>query len=274
MPTITQLPVATAVNAGDEFVIVQNGTTKQATSSVVLAGISSTIQISESQVTNLLSDLAAKLARAANLADLTDASIARTNLGLGTAAVIDVPISATDGGTGVSDPTAFTLPIAAANSPFNFVGPLADGELLVGVTGSSPVAAGITAGTGISVVNTPGTITISSVGAGLNWTNVTGTSQSMSANNGYTANNVGLVTLTLPTTAAFGTALAVIGVAGSGGWEIVFNAGQSIQVGNVGATMTSGTVSSNDPTDVLYLICTVQDTVWSAISTIGNLVIT
>jgi hypothetical protein len=61
MPTISQLPVASAVNSGDLFVIVQGGVTKQAVDSLVLASIQTMIQITESQVTNLTTDLAARL---------------------------------------------------------------------------------------------------------------------------------------------------------------------------------------------------------------------
>lgn len=55
----------------------------------VTAASSTSIAIPESAVTNLTTDLAAKLAAASNLSDLASASTARTNLGLGTAAVVD-----------------------------------------------------------------------------------------------------------------------------------------------------------------------------------------
>ena len=46
---------------------------------------------------------------------------------------------------------------------------LTDGELLIGSTGANPVAATITAGTGISVVNGAGSITITNTGAMASW---------------------------------------------------------------------------------------------------------
>ncbi len=53
-----------------------------------LAGKASTVHThAESDVTSLVTDLAAKLVKASNLSDLVNASTARTNLGLGTAAV-------------------------------------------------------------------------------------------------------------------------------------------------------------------------------------------
>lgn len=99
MPKISALPAAGSVAGADLGVSVQGGTTKQITYSLVLAYVQANIQITESQVTNLTTDLAAKLAIAQNLADLNNAATARTNLGLGSAAVVSVPISLTNGGT-------------------------------------------------------------------------------------------------------------------------------------------------------------------------------
>ena len=52
----------------------------------------------------------------------------------------------------------------------------------------------------------------------------------MSVNNGYIANNAGLVTLTLPDTAALGDEVLVQGK-GAGGWLIAQNASETIYFG-------------------------------------------
>jgi len=69
------------------------------------------------------------------------------------------------GGTGVVNPTAHTLPVAEGVSNFTFLGPLTNGQLLIGSTGLDPVPATLTAGIGISVTNAAGSITIASTGA-------------------------------------------------------------------------------------------------------------
>ena len=178
--------------------------------------------------------------------------------------VITAVANPVDGGTGVSNPASGTLPVAQGASPFNFVGPLVDGEVLVGATGSDPVPATITAGTNVTVVNGPGTITISSFPPGsLGWTEVTGTTQQMAAENGYIANNAGLVTLTLPVTAAVGTLISVIGK-GAGGWSIAQNGGQQIHVGSLSSTVgVGGSVASSNQFDSVDLICITADTVWA-----------
>jgi hypothetical protein len=174
-----------------------------------------------------------------------------------------LPVPATQGGTGVTSPTAHTLPVAEGASAFTFLGPLTNGQLLIGSTGANPVPAGITAGPGISITNGAGSLTVSGTGSGIGWTDVTGTTQAIVADSGYVADNVGLVTLTLPATAAFGTAISIIGK-GAGGWLIAQRAGQNIQMGNVSSTVgVGGSVASTNAFDSLNLICTTANTTWT-----------
>lgn len=139
---------------------------------------------------------------------------------------------------------------------------MTDGQIIVGSTSGSPAPTTLTAGAGISIANASNSITISGTGSGIGWTEVTGTSQAMTADSGYIANNAGLVTFTLPATAALGTVLNVVGK-GAGGWTIVFNSGQSVQIGSSGATTTSGSVSSTNRYDSVQLVCTTANTVWT-----------
>lgn len=103
--------------------------------------------------------------------------------------------------------------------------------------------------------------------------NVTGTTQVMVTNHAYMANNAALVTLTLPTTAAFGDTLIVTGL-GAGGWKIAQNAGQSIQFGAVGTTIgVTGSLSSTNRYDSITLFCAVANTTWVATASQGNLTV-
>lgn len=122
----------------------------------------------------------------------------------------------------------------------------------------------LTAGTGINLSNTGGNITITNTApsGSLPYTNVTGTTQTIAPSNAYGANNAGLVTFTMPTTAAAGTIIEILGV-GAGGWTIVYTTGQSIVVDTSTSTVTSGSVSGGQGSGIA-LLCTVANTTWQA----------
>jgi hypothetical protein len=154
------------------------------------------------------------------------------------------------------------------------IGQLTNGQLIIGSTGLAPVKATLTAGPGISIANAAGSITISGTASPTGWTDVTGTTQAISPDQGYTANNAGLVTFTLPTVAAYGTEINIIGK-GAGGWLIAQNAGQNIQIGAVSSTVgVGGSVASSNRFDAVDLICTLANTTWTTKSgPEGNLTI-
>ena len=126
-----------------------------------------------------------------------------------------------------------------------------------------PQSSTLTAGAGISILISGGNVIISSTGESLGWIDVNTSTYQMVAEGGYIIDDAGLVTLTLPLVADFGTGLSVINV-NSGGWKIVFNSGQKIIVGNTSCTTTTGSLSSTANGDSINLICTVANTVWSA----------
>ncbi len=143
--------------------------------------------------------------------------------------------------------------------------PLAAGEIIIGSNVGPPGASTVTAGNGISISNGSNSITVSANGSGIIWTDVITTSHAMSPNNGYVSDNAALVTLTLPTNANFGTMINVIGK-GAGGWKIAQNAGQNIQIGSLSSTVgVGGSVASVNRFNSLTLVCTTQDTTWTAL---------
>lgn len=152
---------------------------------------------------------------------------------------------------------------------------LTNGQLPIGSTGNDPSAATLSAGTGVSIVNGAGTITINAIGGGLSWNDVTGTSASMAVNNGYLADNAGLVTLTLPASAVQFSSIAIVGI-GAGGWTIAQNANQKIIFGNK-TTTTGGTgsLASTNANDCVYLLATVggASTTWTVLNSVGNITV-
>jgi hypothetical protein len=147
----------------------------------------------------------------------------------------------------------------------SWAGPMTNGQLLIGSTGSSPTLGTITGTAGVSVSVGAGTITISGTGSGIGWNEITGTTQTMAADQGYVTNNAGLVTLTLPTTAAFGTVINIVGK-GAGGWKVAQNAGQNIQLGSSSSTVgVAGYIQSTNQFDSIDLLCTTANTTWTVI---------
>lgn len=182
-----------------------------------------------------------------------------------------LPLSPTQGGSGLASPTAHGILVAEGASNFNPI-VLTNGQLLIGSTGLDPVAAALTAGTNISITNGSGSISIAASGPGsFVWTAITSTSQTMVSNNGYIANAGTLLTFTLPATAAVGDLFEVGGL-GAGGWKIAQNASQLIHFGNVTTTTgTGGSLASTNQYDSLRFICVVTNTTFLVLSSMGNI---
>lgn len=152
--------------------------------------------------------------------------------------------------------------------------PLTSGQLAIGNTGSDPTAATLSAGTGVSISNGAGSITINALGGALTWTVVTGATQTMAVNNGYIANRAGTVAFTLPATSAVGDVVAVTGINTATGWSIGYTTNQQIFFGSSSATVTTGTLASVNIRDTVYLVCVVANLTWNVVSSVGNITIT
>jgi hypothetical protein len=95
----------------------------------------------------------------------------------------------------------------------------------------------------------------------------------MAVNNGYIANNAALVTLTLPTTAALGSVIEVVGK-GAGGWKIAQNASGVIHFGVINTTTgTGGYLQSTVTYDAIRIVCTVANNEWTVLSVQGNITV-
>ena len=130
------------------------------------------------------------------------------------------------------------------------------GDIYLPVLGANQIWAKNSANTEIAAITLPTGI--------IGWNEITGTSQTMAAYQGYVTNNAGLVTLTLPTTAAFGTVISIVGK-GAGGWKVAQNAGQNIQLGSTSSTVgVAGYIQSTNQFDSIDLLCTTANTTWTA----------
>lgn len=173
--------------------------------------------------------------------------------------ILDEDNMASDSATGLATQQS----IKAYVDGLSYLNAMTNGQLLIGRTGLTPTFATLTAGSGISIANASGAITISGTGGGYSWTEVTGTSQAMAVNNGYIANNAGLVTLTLPATASVGDTVTVQGK-GAGLFRIAQNAGQTIHFGSSDTTTgAGGYLEATQRYDSVELLCITANTDWA-----------
>ena len=150
----------------------------------------------------------------------------------------------------------------ATNNQTNAQGPLNDGQIYIGATSGHPIAENITAGTGINIANAANSITISATGGGVTWSTITAATLSAAINNGYVLNHAATpCVVTLPATAAIGSKIILKGLAGSGGWTVTANTGQTIQFGNTSSS-SAGSFSSTNAGDSCELTCIVANTTW------------
>jgi hypothetical protein len=144
-----------------------------------------------------------------------------------------------------------------------------NGQVLVGSTGADPVFATLTGTGGITFTLGAGTLAINSTAGGVNWTIITA-DQTAAINTSYICNKAGLLTLTMPSTAAVGSVIGVMNMNTAAGISILSaNPGQ-LSIGTSLATANTGHLDSIALGDALFLVCTVANTTWRAYAVQGN----
>ncbi len=213
----------------------------------------------------------------------TGSAVTNHNVLVGAAsnAITSVAPSATSGvplisGGSSADPSFGTAVVAGG------------GTGAVTFTAYAPVIAGTTAtgafqsaSTGLStsgfVLTSNGSSAVPSFQAaaftGMAFTVITA-DQSAAINNGYICNKAGLLTLTLPTTAAAGTIIEVTGMNTALGWKIGQNASQQIFFGTSATTSgTGGSLASSNIYDSVRLVCNTANLTWIVLSSVGNITV-
>jgi len=219
------------------------------------------------------------LAGTSLLADGTDANIDIniTAKGAGHVIIDDLTLTndliVANGGTGASTLTDHGVLVGSGVSAVTALGVATNGQLIIGSTGVDPVVASITS-TDSSITITAGAGTLDlSTNYSVTWSEQTGAAQAMVADNGYILNNAGLVTATLPATAALGTIMRIVGK-GAGGWAVAQNAGQTIHFGATDTTPgAGGSLASTNRYDCVSMVCITADTDFVILSSIGNVTI-
>ncbi len=172
--------------------------------------------------------------------------------------------------TGIATATSSILATNGSGVP-SLVGPLGNGQILIGSNGATPVATSLTAGSGITITPGAGSITISSSSAGIPWNN-TSASGALASNNGYFVTS-GTISLSLPATSSVGDAIRIV-LRGGTSWSITQAIGQQVFFGSTQTTSgAGGSITSTAAGDAIEIVCTVANAEWTMLSSVGNLTI-
>lgn len=110
-------------------------------------------------------------------------------------------------------------------------------------------------------------------GAGINWVDVTGTSVSAASNTGYLADNALQVRVTLPAAPALGDIVQVTG-AGTGGWVVAQNAGQSVITKHLVDPSIGAVWTAHGPGTVWWSLASSSDGTKLVATTLGDYIYT
>lgn len=147
----------------------------------------------------------------------------------------------------------------------NLATTLVNGYLQIGVTGSAPANAPLTAGNGISIVNGPGSITISS---SANVVIVT-SSQTLAPNTTHIVDALSPVFLDLPMTCSVGSSLTILGLGAA--FTVGQHAGQMIRFHSMNTSVgVAGSLQSTSQFDCLTLTCVQANTLFLVHPSTGN----
>ena len=171
----------------------------------------------------------------------------------------------------VSGTTNHSLLLGNATGSINNLGVATNGQIPIGSTGADPVLATITAGSGVSIVNAGGSITISATGgSSFTWSVITA-NQTASVANGYFCNKAGTLALALPAVSAVGDVIKVSNENTALGVQFTQAAGQQILIGTTNTTSgATGTLTSSAVGDTLTLTCKTANTIWRVTDGWGN----
>ncbi len=168
---------------------------------------------------------------------------------LGSEAQLDV----TRGGTGRSILTAYSVLLGSGTSAVSTVASVGTADQVLTSNG---------AGAAPSWQDAPS--------SGISWSAIT-SDQTAAIDNGYICNKAGLLSLALPTVCAVGKTVRVTGMNTALGIKVTQAAGQIIHFGTSSTTTgATGYISSTGIYDSVELVCSVENTEFIAVSSMGN----
>lgn len=149
---------------------------------------------------------------------------------------------------------------------------------LTGTNGGGPVSPNSNgninlSGTNIVITGNPATNSLTFTGPSANgvpWITNTALNVPMAVNTGYIDRFDGATQYQLPTTSKVGDVLYIVGT--GLGYEVHQGNGQQIFIGTQSTTLgTAGYIRSQNTGSSVYLVCSIENQEWRAISVQGNI---
>lgn len=176
--------------------------------------------------------------------------------------------------TGVTATSSEAVFINSSTGQLGVIPQSTDGQVIIGSSSGSPLAATLTAGTGVTITNGANSITIASTnGSIVAWTDKNA-SFNAAVGNGYFV--TATATATLPASPIQGDTIAfTVDTADRSGpiLTITGNTGQKISIGDA-VSAAAGTAASHFVGDSVTLVYRASDTTWTSTSVIGTWTLT
>lgn len=148
-----------------------------------------------------------------------------------------------------------------------------NGQIPIG-NGTNYTAATLTAGSGVSITNASGSVTIASSGGGTTWS-VISANQTIVAGQSYLVDTSGgAISLALPATATVGDYFRIYNLNSANQVTVTQGVGQRIRIASSLTTSgVGGSITTTNAGDSLEIVCTTANTNFSVVSLIGNITV-
>jgi hypothetical protein len=103
--------------------------------------------------------------------------------------------------------------------------------------------------------NSTASYTLATSSSAFTWNTVSGTTQTLAANNGYICTNAGQTTATLPATASVGDTYEISAYTAAGWRVLPGTTTQIMRIGNAATTASTGSLASTQIGDTLRIVC-------------------
>lgn len=252
--TLDQIYIAnpsTSMVSSDLLYLVHSPFTPGQDSAITYANFAASIGVSNvASITGTANEIIASSSTGA-ITLSTPQGIATTSSPTFSALTLTNPLPAGSGGTGIANTGTITVGgNTAFSGAYTFTGTLTNNTAVTFPTSGTLATVG-----GAGVLNPVAAST----------TPITAT-----VNTAYYITDASQVTITLPTTAAAGSVVSIIGY-GAGGWILMTGAGQTLMMN--GATINTSVTSGAAP-DCISIMCVVANTTWNTYSYVTSVGLT